>query len=145
MVLDTSHKNKNIVLLINDLVGKPFSFIQLLKMKGSFSKKMIIADAGVNMSIYLNKTNAVTLANIELRPLGILIRIFKGIKTFTWVIPFYQMVLYNKDYSSIHAHGRFLQFKKDHLFERNNAFFHKLLNQKAAYESKYGSLKYSGS
>ncbi|RTE53347.1 hypothetical protein EHW67_09970 [Arenibacter aquaticus] len=145
MVLDTSNKNKNIVLLINDLVGKPYSFIQLLKMKGSFSKKMIIADASVYMGLYLNKANTVTLADIELRPLGVLIRIFKGIKTFTWVVPFYQLVLYKKDCNSIHAHGRFLRFKKDHIFEKNKAYFHKLLNQKATYESKYGSLKYSGS
>lgn len=143
MVLDTSNKNKNIVLLINDLVGKPFGLIQLIKMKGSFSKKMIIENAGANMSIYTNKANVVTRADVELRPLGILIRIFKGIKTFTWVVPFYQLVLYKKDCSTIHAHGRFLRFKKDHIFERNKSFFLKLLDQKAAYDSKYGFLEYS--
>ncbi len=44
MILETTHTNKENIELINDLVGKPFSFLQSLRMKGIGSKRMIIDD-----------------------------------------------------------------------------------------------------
>ena len=95
MVLNTTYYNKEQIELINDLVGKPFGLLQSIKMKGIGSKRMIIEDVYPNMQQYLNKIEAVNYANIELRPIGILIRINKALKTFTWVIPYYQLVIYS--------------------------------------------------
>ena len=142
MILETSHNNKDISLLINDLVGKPFSFIKTIKLKGTVSKRMIIEESSANMTDYLNSTFDATYANIELRPLGILVRIIKGFSNFTWVIPYYQLVMYKGDYSSLYAQGRFIRFRKDEAFKSSKSFLHKLLKYKARYESKYDFLNF---
>lgn len=137
MVLDTTHKNKEHENLINDLVGKRFSFLQSLKMKGIGSKRMIIDEVSTNMKIYTNSISDVNYANIELRPSGILIMINKGLRNFTWIIPYYQLVIYKTNGSSIHAQGRFIHFRNNNNFKENKSFFDKLLDMKIAYESKY--------
>ena len=142
MILETSHNNKDISLLINDLVGKPFSFIKTIKLKGTVSKRMIIEESSANMTDYLNSTFDATYASVELRPLGILVRIIKGFSNFTWVIPYYQLVMYKGDYSSLYAQGRFIRFRKDEAFKSSKSFLHKLLVYKARYESKYDFLNF---
>ena len=54
VILDTTYNDKSNDQLINDLVGKPFSFIEAFKMKGVGSKRMIIDDASPNFKPYLN-------------------------------------------------------------------------------------------
>jgi len=142
MIIETSHSNKDISLLINDLVGKPFSFIKSIKMKGTVSKRMIIEESSANMKDYLNSTFDATYANIELRPLGILVRIIKGLTNFTWIIPYYQLVIYKGDFGSLYAQGRHIRFRGDEAFEKSKSFFYRLLKQKAKYESKYDFLNY---
>lgn len=140
MILDTTYTNKEDIELINDLVGKPYSFMQSIKMKGIGSKRMMIEDTSPNMKPYLNLVADVNYANLELRPLGLLIRINKGLKTFTWVIPYYQLVIYKTNGSSIHAQGRFIHFRNNNTFKENKVFFDKLLDEKVKYESKYSVL-----
>ena len=140
MLLDTTHSNKEHDTLINDLVGKPFSFFQSLKMKGIGSKRMIIEDVSPNMTLYLNTVSDVNYANLELRPIGILVLINKGLKNYTWVIPYYQLVIYKTNGSSIHAQGRFIHFRNNKTFKENKSFFDKLLDLKIQYQSQYSFL-----
>lgn len=141
MILNTTYTDKENIELINDLVGKPFSFLQAVKMKGIGSKRMIIEDVSPNMAQYLNTIDDVNYANMELRPLGVLIRINKGLQNFTWVIPYYQLVIYKTNGSSIHAQGRFIHFRNNTTFKENKVFFAKLLNEKVKYDSQYNVLQ----
>ncbi|MEO5788622.1 hypothetical protein [Gelidibacter sp.] len=134
MILDTTYTDKTHDALINDLVGKPFGFIQAFKMRGIGSKRMMIEEVSANMKPYLNTTAAISYANLELRPFGLLIRINKGLQNYTWVIPYYHLVIYKTNGSSIHAQGKFIKFKKNITFRENKAFFDKLLDQKLNYE-----------
>lgn len=140
MILDTTYNNKEHIQLINDLVGKPFGLMQSIKMKGIGSKRMIIEDVSPNMKQYLNTIDDVNYANLELRPVGVLIRINKGLKNYTWVIPYYQLVIYKTNGSSIHAQGKFIQFRQNTTFKENKVFFDKLLDEKVKYEIQYNSL-----
>ncbi|MBT8325614.1 MAG: hypothetical protein KJO96_09965 [Winogradskyella sp.] len=137
MVLDTTYYNKDHKQLINDLVGASFSLMQRLKMNGVGSKRMIVDDVSPNMANMMNLVSDINYANIELRPNGILIMINKGLKNFTWVIPYYQLVLYKTNGASIHAQGRFIHFKPNKTFKENKKFFDKLLNEKVKYDMKY--------
>ena len=137
MIIETTYKNKEQEELINDLVGKSIGFLQSFKMKGTGSKRMIIYDVSINMIDYINSVADATYANIELRPIGILIRINKGLRNFTWVIPYYQLVLYKTNGSSIHAQGRFIHFKNNITFKENKSFFDKMLDEKVKYDSKF--------
>lgn len=137
MILNTTYTDKNNDQLINDLVGKRFSFMETFKMRGVGSKRMIIDDASINLKSYLNTVADANYANLELRPNGLLVRINKGLQTFTWVIPFYHLVLYKINGSSIHAQGKFIHFRNNKTFKENKAFFDKLFDLKVQYDSQY--------
>lgn len=140
MILETTYTNKKHTELINDRVGKPFGFLKKLQMKGIGSKRMMIDNVSPNMQHYLNKVAAVNYANLELRPKGLLIRINKGLRNFTWIIPYYHLVMLKTNGSSIHAQGKFIHFRKNTTFKENKAFFKKLLNEKIEYEVEYNIL-----
>ena len=86
------------------------------------------------MQEYLNKVADVNYANIALRPKGFLILINKGLKNYTWVIPYYQCYLYMTTGISIHAQGRFIHFKNNRTYQENKAFLEKLSFLKLEYE-----------
>lgn len=137
MVLDTTYNNKEHDNLINDIVGKPYSLIQSIKMGGTGSKRMMIEEVSPNFQSYMNTVSDINYGNIEMRPNGILLYINKGLKNFTWVIPFYQLVIYKTNGASIHAQGRFVRFRNNKLFKENKSFFSKLLDTKVNYDLQY--------
>lgn len=140
MILDTTYTDKKHTELINEMVGKPYSFLQKFRLKGVGSKRMMIEDVSPNMKHYMNKVAAVNYANLEIRPKGLLIRINKGLQNFTWIIPYYHLVMQKTDGSSIHAQGKYIQFRKNTTFRENRAFFKKLLDEKVNYEAEYNIL-----
>lgn len=137
MILNTTHLNKEHKSTIDDLVGSEFSLVQKLKLKGVGSKRMIIDDVSPNMKSMMNIISDINYGNIELRPQGVLIMINQGLINFTWVIPFYQLVIYKTNGSSIHAQGRFVHFRNNKTFKENKKFFDKLLDAKVKYDMEY--------
>ncbi|WP_411768542.1 hypothetical protein [Winogradskyella sp. A3E31] len=139
MLLNTTYDNKDDKDLIEDLVGKPYSLVQKLRLGGIGSKRMMISEVSPNLASVINTVSDINYASIELRPKGILIRITKGLKNFTWVIPFYQLVIYKVNGSSIHAQGKFVHFKANKTFKENKKFFDKLLDHKVRYDLQYSA------
>ena len=137
LILDTTHPNKEHKKIINDLIGKPFSFFESLRMGGVGSKRMIIEDASPNMQQYLNLVSDINYANIEMRSDGIIVYINKGLKNYTWIIPYYQLVIYKTNGASIHAQGKFIHFRNSKTFKENKSFFDKLLNEKVSYDERF--------
>jgi len=137
MILDSTHTNKEHKNIINDLVGKPYSFIESLKMGGIGSKRMIIEDVSPNLKQYINSVADINYANIEMRSGGVIMYINKGLKNFTWVIPYYQLVIYKTNGASIHAQGKYVQFKNNKTFKENKSFLNKLLNAKVIYDERF--------
>ena len=111
MILNTTHTNTEHKQIIADLVGSSFSLVQKLKMNGIGSKRMIIDKVSPNMQSMMNLVSDINYGNIELRPKGILVRINKGLNNFTWIIPYYHLVIYKIIGSSIHAQGKFVHFR----------------------------------
>ena len=137
MVLETTYSNKENKEIINDLVGKPFSLIQSIRLRGVGSKRMIVDEVSPNLTNIINRVSDINYANIELRPKGILIMINKGLRNFTWVIPYYHLVIYKTNGSSIHAQGRFIHFKNNKTFKENKSFFDKLMDEKIKFDEQY--------
>jgi len=137
MILNTTHHNSEHKQIINDLIGNSFSLVQKLKLGGIGSKRMIIDDVSPNMKSMMNSVSDLNYANIELRPKGILVMINQGLKNFTWIIPYYQLVIYKTNGSSIHAQGRFVHFRNSMTFKENKKFFDKLLDEKVKYDMQY--------
>ncbi|WP_179315091.1 hypothetical protein [Winogradskyella undariae] len=137
MILNTTHYNAEHKTIISDLIGRRFSLVQKLRLRGIGSKRMIIDNVSPNMMSLMNKVSDTNYGNIELRPKGILIMINKGLNNFTWIIPFYQLVIYKTNGSSIHAQGRFVHFRNNITFKENKTFFKKLMDLKIDYDSEY--------
>lgn len=137
MILNSTYTQKEHKHIIADLIGKPYSFFEALKMGGVGSKRMIIEQVSPNMEQYLNVVSDINYANIEMRPNGILIYINKGLKNYTWVIPYYQLVLYKTNDTSIHAQGKFIRFSNTKTFKENATFFKKLMNAKIKHDEQY--------
>lgn len=137
MILNTTHHNTEHKQIITDLVGGPFSLVQKLKMKGIGSKRMIVDEVSPNMQSMMNTVSDINYANIELRPKGILVMINQGLKNFTWIIPYYQLVIYKVNGSSLHAQGRFIHFRNSVTFRENKKFFDKLLDEKVKYDMQF--------
>ena len=98
---------------------------------------MIVNELSPNLSFITNAAADINYANIELRRKGILIRITKGLENFTWAIPFYQLVLYKTDSTSIHAQGKYIHFKNSKTFKENARFFKKLMHEKLKFDEQY--------
>lgn len=137
MILNSTYYNKEHQKLLDDFVGRPYSFWDSLKRGGVGSKRMIVKSLSPNLNFILNNNSDINYANIELRKKGILIRITKGLKNFTWAIPFYQLVFYKTDFTSIHAQGRFIQFNNSITLSENKRFFENLMNEKLEFDKQF--------
>lgn len=137
MIINTTHHDPNHKRIIADLIGESFSLVQKLKMKGVGSKRMIIDEVSPNMQSMMNIVADLNYANMELRPKGVMILINQGLKNFTWIIPYYQLVIYKTNGSSIHAQGRYIHFRDNKTFRENKKFFDKLLDQKVKYDMEF--------
>ena len=137
MLFNTTHTNNEAEELINDLIGRPFSFIQSFKMGGIGSKRMIIEEVSENFNNLLNKVSDINYGNIELRPSGILVLVNKGLENFTWAIPYRQLVIYKAYGLSIHAEGKFIRFENNKMFRENSIFLKKMIRLKAENQEKF--------
>jgi len=137
MLFNTTHTNKQDKELINDLLGKPFSLFQSIKMGGIGSKRMIIEEVSPNIQILLNKVSDINYGNIELRPSGIVVMITKGLKNYSWAIPYRQLVIYKTNGISIHAQGKFVRFKSNKTLKENKNFFKKMIQMKIENQEKF--------
>ena len=137
MILETTHINKTDKQIITDLIGRPYSFFQKLKLKGAGSQWMTIEKTHPNLKSYFDPFSDVTKGKVQLRPNGVLINMTDGSKTYSWAIPYYQLVVYKTNSISIHAQGRFIQFGKNGTFKENKTFFKKLLDLKVKYSLGY--------
>lgn len=130
MIYDTTYTNKEAKEVFEDLLGKPYSFLKALKLGGVGSKRMMIEKVSPKFSSMMNNVSDINYGNIELREKGILVHINKGLKNYSWAIPFYQLYIYNTETFSIHAQGNFVQFKKNNLLKENKSFLDKLIDLK---------------
>ena len=58
MIFNTTYKNRDAKATINDLIGKSYSLLESIKMKGVGSKRMMIDDVSIGFKKILNEENA---------------------------------------------------------------------------------------
>ena len=119
MLFNTTNNNKDTTALINEMLGISYSFIKAIKLGGVGSKRMIIEAVSPGFESLINSISDINYGNIELREKGILVHINKGLKNFSWAIPYYQLHTYKTACFSIHAQGNFVRFKSDKLLKEN--------------------------
>lgn len=137
MIFNTTYSNKDAKVTINDLVGEAYSFIEAIKMKGVGSQRMVIEDVSLGFKNILNSVSDINYGNIEIRKKGVLIHITKGLKNYSWALPFYQLHIYKTSGYSIHGQGNFVRFKNNKLLKENKKFLDRLLDLKIENEKDY--------
>ena len=137
MIFNTTLKNKDATATMNDLLGQPYSFVKAIKLGGVGSKRMIIDAVSPGFLKLINAVSDINYGNIELREKGVVIHINKGLKNFSWAIPYYQLHTYKTEGFSIHAQGNFVRFKSNKLLKKNKKFIDKIINCKIENNKKY--------
>jgi hypothetical protein len=130
MLFNTTYRNKDYEKESNDTLGKAFSFIEKIQLGGVGSSRLVIAQLSENLQPP-NMQNTVTdYANIELRPKGIIIHFANRLERYSWIIPYYRLVIYQSQTFSIHSSGNFIQFERNKYFSNNKKFLQKMSDLK---------------
>ena len=114
----------------DNLVGKKYNLIKTIRLGGIGSKRLIVDELGVNFKKLIQQKNDIIYSNIELRKKGIIVYVVNGQKRFTWVIPYYKLVIYKTPSFSIHSNGNFIRYSNKLNHKQNLVFFKKILNHK---------------
>jgi len=127
MIYNRTYFNKDEAKEINTIVGNSFSFLQILKLRGIGSSRFVIDSVSKKLSQTINEVSDINYCSIELRPNGILINITQQLNLFSWIIPYYKLVIFNSNTFSIHSSGSYIKMVKDKSYSNNKKFITKML------------------
>ena len=130
MIYNRTHFNEEEERKINTALGNSFSFVQILKLRGIGSSRFIVHSVSESLSHTINRISDINYCSIELRPNGILVNITQQLNIFSWLIPYYKLVIFNSDTFSIHADGSNIKIVKDKNYLNNRNFISKMIKLK---------------
>ena len=130
MLYDTTATNKDFLTEARNTVGKAFSFIEKIKLGGVSSGKLEIDELSDNLQTEDLLPSADNYATIVLRPKGIIVHFRNGQNRYSWVIPYYRLVIYHTRTFTIHANGHFIKLKRNKNYQDNKKFLDKMIDQK---------------
>ena len=93
MIYNSTYNDIEKEIETNNLVGKKYNLIKSIRLGGIGSKRLIVEDLGVNFKKLIQQKTDLIYSNVELRDKGIIVYVVDGQKRFTWVIPFYKLVI----------------------------------------------------
>ena len=130
MIYNRTHFNEEEEKKINTILGNSFSFLQILKLIGVGSSRLIVHSVSENLSHTINKVSDINYCSIELRPYGILVNITQQLNLFSLIIPYYKLVIFNSETFSIHSDGSNIKIIKDKHYLNNKNFISKMMKLK---------------
>ena len=138
MIKNLSYNSKKNNTLLLELVGRPFSFIERLKLGGIGSNKLVIADASKEIVELLRMDNNLNYCNIEIRKNGIIIRFKSLLETYGLIIPYYKLVIYKGESNiySLYKDTDYIKFFVDN--KSTSHFIKKIIRLKTDYLNKMG-------
>ncbi len=138
MIKNLSYNSKKINLVLLELVGRPFSFIERLKLGGIGSNKLVIADASKEIVELLRLDNNVNYCNIEIRKNGLIIRFRSLLETYGLIIPYYKLIIYKGESNiySLYKDTSYIKFFADN--KSTSLFMKKIIRLKTDYLNKTG-------
>jgi len=133
MLYNRTHFNKDEENEINNVIGNSFSFLQILKLRGIGSSRFVINSVSINFHHIINKISDTNYCSIELRPKGIIVNIIQQHNLFSWIIPYYRLVIFDSNTLSIHSNGSHIKITKDKCYSNNKNFIKKMLKIRQDY------------
>jgi hypothetical protein len=138
MIKNLSYNSKKIKTLLFELVGRSFSFLERLKLRGIGSSKLIITDASKEIIELLRLDNNINYCNIEIRKNGVIVRFRSLLETYGLVIPFYKLIIFKGESNiySLYKDKHYIKFLVDN---KSTIFFvKKVIRLKTDYQKKMG-------
>ncbi len=112
MIYDVTYPNPETKRRITETLGKPYSFLERIRMKGVGSGKLKIISGSPEINRRININQDTKYAHLEIRRSGIIIGFSAGLRVFQWVIPYYRLSLYKNGLQiSIHGEGHHIKLK----------------------------------
>ena len=138
MIKNLSYNSKKNNILLLELVGRPFSFIERLKLGGIGSNKLVVADASKDIVELLRLDNNVNYCNIEIRKNGLIIRFRSLLETYGLIIPYYKLIIYKGESNiySLYKDTNYIKFFVDN--KSTSLFMKKIIRLKTDYLNKTG-------
>ena len=130
MLYDTTATNKDFLTEARNTVGKAFSFIEKIKLGGVSSGKLEVEELSEKLQPEDLLPSTINFATIELRSKGILVHFRNGQSRYSWIIPYYRLVIYHTRTFTIHANGHFIKLKRNKNYQDNKKFLDKMIDQK---------------
>jgi len=131
MLLNVSYNRPKIKEQINNEVGRPFTFMDRIKMGGIGSGKLKIQSSSIQIHNLLVLDNNLNVCGVEMRPKGIIVTFRSLLETFALVIPYYKLKLYKGQAQiySIYMDNYFIKVEAKE--KRNHEFLKKILKYKS--------------
>ena len=137
MLRNISYNTKELRQEINDAVGRSFSFVKRIKLKGNGSQRYELIEASKELEDLIGRDNNTNFCNIELRENGIILRFRSKLDTYGWMVPYRSLSIFKSDYNfSIFAGAEFVRLKAAHHATLNFKFLNKLVQLKSEYLQK---------
>ena len=136
MIFDSSYSDKEKDIEVDKLIGKRYGLLSSIGFNGIGSKRLIIEETSEKFKNLIVQKTDLIYSNIEIRRGGIIVYVAEGLKRFSWVIPYYKMVVYKTPNYSIHSDGNFIRFSNDLNKKENIKFFKKILDHKLLFNKQ---------
>tara|TARA_B100001079_G_scaffold198547_1_gene172200 strand:+ start:140 stop:562 length:423 start_codon:yes stop_codon:yes gene_type:complete len=130
MIFNSTYTDKEKELEVEKLIGKKYGLISSIRLNGVGSKRLIVQETSQSFKKIIIQKSDLIYSNIEIRPSGVIVYIAEGLNRYSWVIPYYKLVIYKTPNYSIHSEGDFIRFSNDLNIKENLKFFKKLLKYK---------------
>lgn len=130
MIFNTTYKNTDYDIESALLIGKKFSLYERIRQGGIGSSRLLIKSISSNLNLAKLKFSEIDYGNIELRPKGIIVHFTNKLDRFSWIIPYYRLVIYNAQFFSIHGNGGFIKFSKTMNYSQNKKFISNMIEQR---------------
>lgn len=130
MLFNTTYTNKEYIKESDEMLGKAFSFFEKIKMGRVVSGKLVVQEFSPRLQSDNLLTTSIYTSTIDLRPKGIIVHFTNGLNRYSWLIPYYRLVIYNFQTFTIHANGHFIKFEKNKNYKENKKFIKKMINIK---------------
>lgn len=115
MFCNVTYNNPEQARKIDNLVGKPFTLKERLKMGGIGSPPFTIREGSLEIRNLLILDNNRNRCNIELRPGGIIIGFRSRLESYALIIPYYKLSIIKGDLGvfTVHMDHHFLRLEAD--------------------------------
>ena len=140
MIYNSTYKNDELDNECEKIVGKKYNIIDSILLNGIGSKRLIVKKYSKNFIEIIEKKIDLIYSNIELREKGIIVYIATGQKRYSWVIPYYKLVLFKTPNYTIHCDEDFITFSNEINYKENINFFKKLIDHKIKFDQHNNSV-----